>query len=540
MEEEFMKQLRCLKFALSFLLVCLGIPASASATLGTTSVGSHDQPGEGSAGSAQDWQVVASQSEAVNRLNVYLGSRTKGKPEVGLYDAARNKVASCTITAPVAAAWNSCTIPSAQITSGRAYFFAVLRPRAQGVVNIATRSGSGQSYGASSTSLAALPSAWTNGANYGAQMVSLYADSDSGSTPPPPPPPPPADTTPPNTSITSQPTNPTTSTTAAFSFTGSDNVGVTGYDCQLDGGSWVSCSSPASYSGLSVASHTFAVRAKDAAGNVDATPATSTWTIQSDTSGGGGTGGTGGTGGGGTEPAPIAGQGYHQVFRDDFNTLDRSVWDNHIWYDETPNPAWGSDFQSVDSNGILHLHSARSMIGDTGEPYPYNTITTQTSGKTFQYGYFEVRMKWPKGDGAWPGFWLYSYKHATDSNQCTTQAGEIDVMEGQGSEPNNWYGTVHSNTNGCSPSDNQNGNNFQETNTDLTAGFHTYAVKWTASSVTWYLDGVQTHSAPTYATDNQQMFLLLQEWTGGWTKDPDSTTPADLDNQIDYVTAWQQ
>src|SRR3954465_1564463 len=26
----------------------------------------------------------------------------------------------------------------------------------------------------------------------------------------------------------------------------------------------------------------------------------------------------------GTEPAPIAGQGYHQAFRDDFTTLDRS------------------------------------------------------------------------------------------------------------------------------------------------------------------------------------------------------------------------
>jgi hypothetical protein len=36
------------------------------------------------------------------------------------------------------------------------------------------------------------------------------------------------------------------------------------------------------------------------------------------------------------------------------------------------------------------------------------------------------------------------------------------------------------------------------------------------------------------------MFLLLQEWVGGWTFDPDSTTPHILDNQIDYETVWQQ
>jgi hypothetical protein len=37
----------------------------------------------------------------------------------------------------------------------------------------------------------------------------------------------------------------------------------------------------ARYAGLTVGSHTFGVRAKDAAGNVDATPATFSWTIAS-------------------------------------------------------------------------------------------------------------------------------------------------------------------------------------------------------------------------------------------------------------------
>jgi hypothetical protein len=92
---------------------------------------------------------------------------------------------------------------------------------------------------------------------------------------------PPADTTAPDTSISSGPSGSTTSTFASFAFTGSDDTTAAGsltFECALDGG-YTSCTSPKGYSGLSVGSHTFSVRAKDAAGNVDASPATQTWTI---------------------------------------------------------------------------------------------------------------------------------------------------------------------------------------------------------------------------------------------------------------------
>jgi hypothetical protein len=85
------------------------------------------------------------------------------------------------------------------------------------------------------------------------------------------------DTTPPNTTITSNPASPTTSTSASFSFTSSE--GGSTFECKLDSGAYSGCISPKSYSGLSVASHTFSVRATDAAGNTDATPDTYTWTI---------------------------------------------------------------------------------------------------------------------------------------------------------------------------------------------------------------------------------------------------------------------
>lgn len=84
------------------------------------------------------------------------------------------------------------------------------------------------------------------------------------------------DTVPPDTSISSAPSDPSTSSSASFSF-GSPDAGA--FDCRFDGGAWSACTSPRAYSGLANGSHTFDVRARDAAGNLDATAASHTWGI---------------------------------------------------------------------------------------------------------------------------------------------------------------------------------------------------------------------------------------------------------------------
>ena len=89
--------------------------------------------------------------------------------------------------------------------------------------------------------------------------------------------PPPPDTDPPETTISSGPTGSSTSTSASFAFA-SDETGST-FECRLDGGAWAACSSPKAYSSLVTGPHTFEVRATDSAGNVDASPATRSWTI---------------------------------------------------------------------------------------------------------------------------------------------------------------------------------------------------------------------------------------------------------------------
>jgi glycosyl hydrolase family 16 len=254
----------------------------------------------------------------------------------------------------------------------------------------------------------------------------------------------------------------------------------------------------------------------------------------------------------GTQPAPIAGKGYREVFRDGFTRLNRHVWDNHIWYDDRPSRAW-KGFQAVE-HGVLHLRTSRSYTYSGGR-WPINTVTSESSGRLFRYGYFEARMRWTVGRGAWPGFWLLSYRHAANpawphvNPYCAKHglpvarcySAELDVFEGQGSDPRDFYGTVHRNSCNCyGVQDTQNADNSRRVDSALGKSWHTYSVLWTPTRITWYLDRHRLFSAADYDSTSQPMFLLLQMWVGGWTKDPDPSTPDPLDTQVDYVSVWQR
>ena len=91
-----------------------------------------------------------------------------------------------------------------------------------------------------------------------------------------------SDTTPPETMITSTQPTPTGRTNATITFTGSDDVtpGVSiTYEGRLDSAAFGAVASPITLNDLADGSHTYQVRAKDASGNVDPTPASVTWVV---------------------------------------------------------------------------------------------------------------------------------------------------------------------------------------------------------------------------------------------------------------------
>ncbi len=242
------------------------------------------------------------------------------------------------------------------------------------------------------------------------------------------------------------------------------------------------------------------------------------------------------------EPAPIAGLGYHETFRDDFDgsSLDGSVWTPKEFWEDEPRP----DAVEV-SGGTLKVRNARPYIDDqsvTTGPHWFG----EPVKKSWQFGYFETRLRFTGGRGSWPAFWLISEAHATWQNWPACPEPdlnfELDIFEFQGDEPTQFYGTQHRNTGGVCGTLNQSRSVFTNPG-PLADGWHTYAVKWTATSITWYVDGVQQGQPSTlFDSGDQPMYMALTMQACGWdsTNSCTSATPNPLVSEFDYVTVWQE
>jgi len=89
------------------------------------------------------------------------------------------------------------------------------------------------------------------------------------------------DTVAPTTTLTMAPPAADNSTMVTFEFT-SNEQNVT-FECRLDNGAFVACQSGSSFGPIGDGAHAFAVRAKDRAGNLDASPAVHAWQVDTST-----------------------------------------------------------------------------------------------------------------------------------------------------------------------------------------------------------------------------------------------------------------
>ncbi|QUD86127.1 family 16 glycosylhydrolase [Phenylobacterium montanum] len=178
-------------------------------------------------------------------------------------------------------------------------------------------------------------------------------------------------------------------------------------------------------------------------------------------------------------------------------------------------------------NGVLTITGAKAPTADvpalSGYKYASGLLTTQKSFAQL-YGYFEMRAELPAGQGVWPGFWLLPTNGAWPP--------EADVVEQIGGPV--IFNTVHyPNSSGTAVQ-----SVFQTYLPTNTTGFHTYGMLWTASTLSWYVDGVEVASMATPADMNTPMYMLVNLALGGNFPGqvPSSFTSAQM--QVDYIRAY--
>jgi beta-glucanase (GH16 family) len=221
---------------------------------------------------------------------------------------------------------------------------------------------------------------------------------------------------------------------------------------------------------------------------------------------------------------------YVLTFSEEFNSFNRALWNDHIWY-ERSNPTKNYSI----GNGMLKIWPQRDDSG------AFFNRTLDTDGKYSQrYGFFEMEAKLPRGRGVWPAFWLLA--HPDEKRRP-----EIDIMEAYpagegwgymdkaGMHRPNVYGTTVWVGDGT-PSQ----PNMHQAKTDLSMSFHKYAVKWEPGKHTFYFDGKPIHVVEGVHMD-EPMYILLDLWFGSASGNPDDTTPVGPKNafEVKYVRAWQ-
>ena len=204
-------------------------------------------------------------------------------------------------------------------------------------------------------------------------------------------------------------------------------------------------------------------------------------------------------------------------------------------------PYEGNPFDAATEAGVLRIAgTAQAGIPNgedrTGASQPRTHLSgaiTTYNGFKRQYGYFEMRARFPAGSGMWPAFWLLPYGVAADGNPLT--AAELDVIEWYGSGPTLLTGTVHTGSN-ASPTKTSRTRTVGAT--DATGGFHTYGLEWTADTLRWFYDRVQYGAdVATPADCKQEMYLAVNLALGSWAGPIDAAAlPGIL--RVDYVKVW--
>lgn len=248
---------------------------------------------------------------------------------------------------------------------------------------------------------------------------------------------------------------------------------------------------------------------------------------------------------GSADAQPPARSGYDIAWFDDF---DGNSLDLNRWRISNTNSTTNNSLQDYHPSQISVDQGLMTILSENtpsrGLPYLSGLIQTRNFQK---YGRFDIRAKLPTSKGMWPAIWLLSDLSVTP----WPSAGEIDIMENRGTQPNLTSTAFHYGTNG-------NGQPFRHffeydeqtsvhdgTAQDYHADFHKYSVEWDPDQIRFYVDDVhhwtvRDEDVDGFLTDHVgAMKLIINTAIGGnFLENPDEETVWPQRFEVDYVHAY--
>ncbi|HEX3053680.1 MAG TPA: glycoside hydrolase family 3 N-terminal domain-containing protein [Aggregatilineaceae bacterium] len=250
-----------------------------------------------------------------------------------------------------------------------------------------------------------------------------------------------------------------------------------------------------------------------------------------------------------------SGMPWKLVWSDEFNAEAGTPINSETWTCEIGGHGWGNQEWEYytdrpenviqDGEGNLSIVARAETLPDSECWYGECTHTSArciTKDKfAFTYGRVEARLKLPYGQGIWPAFWMLG---ANFADAGWPDAGEIDIMEFIGKEPQTTYATVH----GPGYSGAAGIGEAFDWGEDVFNEYHIWSVEWEPNVIRWYVDNLEFFSVtpedlPTGSqwVYDHDFFILLNLAVGGsWPGYPDEATLFPQTFSIDWVRVFQR
>jgi beta-glucanase (GH16 family) len=191
------------------------------------------------------------------------------------------------------------------------------------------------------------------------------------------------------------------------------------------------------------------------------------------------------------------------------------------------------------ADGVLTISAFPETTGAGAELRRYTSAQIMSVNNGYwTYGYFEARIRAPRGAGAFPAFWMMPQLNEWG---WWPNSGEIDIWEYIGRDEQMVYTALHY------QGEDWKGGRLQMPR-PLWEDYHLYALEWLPDRMRWYVDGQLMWEKTAWKSPDPRrprapfdspFYMILNLSLGGeWPGPPTAQTRWPLQLSVDYVRVY--